>query len=253
MLIIFLTIASYYLKRKVKITLNRLALQYGLFFLNLNALHTSFCVPHMSWRYWHFAVRLMTLCFPGILTKLHRLSFADLWSETTRAELIQVKWGMLHMQCLLNRSFCFSCPGAEGTDCVSVYFWSEYYVGYQHTINYTTDVLSHWNQFAGVMSSSVSTVIFFSLKFAVSNKWCTFLILPCCSRLEYFDEAVRDPASQTAVPVDIHQPPAFLHKILQLSAVQLFYDSNGIVQVMETTLPQISVSFLFYFLYFFYL
>uniref|UniRef100_A0A8C9ZCI1 Autophagy related 2A n=1 Tax=Sander lucioperca TaxID=283035 RepID=A0A8C9ZCI1_SANLU len=44
-------------------------------------------------------------------------------------------------------------------------------------------------------------------------------------RLEYFDEAVRDPASQTAVPVDIHQPPAFLHKILQLSAVQLFYDS----------------------------
>uniref|UniRef100_A0A3Q4G074 Autophagy related 2A n=1 Tax=Neolamprologus brichardi TaxID=32507 RepID=A0A3Q4G074_NEOBR len=43
-------------------------------------------------------------------------------------------------------------------------------------------------------------------------------------RLEYFDEAVRDPASQTAVPVDIHQPPAFLHKILQLSAVQLFYD-----------------------------
>uniref|UniRef100_A0A8C9Z9Z1 Autophagy related 2A n=1 Tax=Sander lucioperca TaxID=283035 RepID=A0A8C9Z9Z1_SANLU len=55
-------------------------------------------------------------------------------------------------------------------------------------------------------------------------------------RLEYFDEAVRDPASQTAVPVDIHQPPAFLHKILQLSAVQLFYDSIGTVQVMETSL-----------------
>ncbi|KAI3351666.1 hypothetical protein L3Q82_020500 [Scortum barcoo] len=49
-------------------------------------------------------------------------------------------------------------------------------------------------------------------------------------RLEYFDEAVRDPASQTAVPVDIHQPPAFLHKILQLSAVQLFYDSIGTAQ-----------------------
>ncbi|KAF3693991.1 Autophagy-related protein 2 -like protein A [Channa argus] len=49
-------------------------------------------------------------------------------------------------------------------------------------------------------------------------------------RLEYFDEAVRDPASQTVVPVDIHQPPAFLHKILQLSSVQLFYDSTGIVQ-----------------------
>uniref|UniRef100_A0A1A8BFY2 Autophagy related 2A n=1 Tax=Nothobranchius kadleci TaxID=1051664 RepID=A0A1A8BFY2_NOTKA len=46
-------------------------------------------------------------------------------------------------------------------------------------------------------------------------------------RLEYFDEAVRDPSSQTAVPVDIHQPPAFLHKILQLSAVQLFYDGTG--------------------------
>uniref|UniRef100_A0AAQ6AFJ3 Autophagy related 2A n=1 Tax=Amphiprion ocellaris TaxID=80972 RepID=A0AAQ6AFJ3_AMPOC len=45
-------------------------------------------------------------------------------------------------------------------------------------------------------------------------------------RLEYFDEAVRDPAGQTAVPVDIHQPPAFLHKILQLSAVQLFYDTT---------------------------
>uniref|UniRef100_A0A7N8WTJ2 Autophagy related 2A n=1 Tax=Mastacembelus armatus TaxID=205130 RepID=A0A7N8WTJ2_9TELE len=49
-------------------------------------------------------------------------------------------------------------------------------------------------------------------------------------RLEYFDEAVRDPASQTAVPVDIHQPPAFLHKILQLNAVQLFYDNTGAVQ-----------------------
>lgn len=50
-------------------------------------------------------------------------------------------------------------------------------------------------------------------------------------RLEYFDEAVRDPASQTAVPVDIHQPPAVLHKILQLSYVKLFYDNIGIGQV----------------------
>ncbi|XP_071783211.2 autophagy-related protein 2 homolog A [Centroberyx gerrardi] len=49
-------------------------------------------------------------------------------------------------------------------------------------------------------------------------------------RLEYCDEAVRDPASQTTVPVDIHQPPAFLHKILQLSSVQLFYDSTGTAQ-----------------------
>ncbi|XP_076143716.1 autophagy-related protein 2 homolog A [Alosa pseudoharengus] len=44
-------------------------------------------------------------------------------------------------------------------------------------------------------------------------------------RLDYCDEAVRD-SSQT-VPVDIHQPPAFLHKILQLSAVQLFYEKMG--------------------------
>uniref|UniRef100_A0A8C7G2Z2 Autophagy related 2A n=1 Tax=Oncorhynchus kisutch TaxID=8019 RepID=A0A8C7G2Z2_ONCKI len=44
-------------------------------------------------------------------------------------------------------------------------------------------------------------------------------------RLEYCDEAVRDP-SQT-VPVDIHQPPAFLHKILQLSSVQLLYETTG--------------------------
>uniref|UniRef100_A0A8C6L4B2 Autophagy related 2A n=1 Tax=Nothobranchius furzeri TaxID=105023 RepID=A0A8C6L4B2_NOTFU len=55
-------------------------------------------------------------------------------------------------------------------------------------------------------------------------------------RLEYFDEAVRDPSSQTAVPVDIHQPPAFLHKILQLSAVQLFYDGTGMVRTVVLTL-----------------
>ena len=61
------------------------------------------------------------------------------------------------------------------------------------------------------------------------------LFARCRSGLEYFDEAVRDPASQTAVPVDIHQPPAFLHKILQLSAVQLFYDSTGTPQVRETS------------------
>uniref|UniRef100_A0A8C5FLW4 Autophagy related 2A n=1 Tax=Gadus morhua TaxID=8049 RepID=A0A8C5FLW4_GADMO len=46
-------------------------------------------------------------------------------------------------------------------------------------------------------------------------------------RLEYCDEAVREPAGQNAVPVDIHQPPAFLHKILQLSAVQLFYEKES--------------------------
>uniref|UniRef100_A0A8C5E3R7 Autophagy related 2A n=1 Tax=Gouania willdenowi TaxID=441366 RepID=A0A8C5E3R7_GOUWI len=51
-------------------------------------------------------------------------------------------------------------------------------------------------------------------------------------RYVYFDEAVRDPSSQTAVPVDIHQPPAFLHKILQLNAVQLFYDNLSIQPYM---------------------
>ncbi|XP_051514871.1 autophagy-related protein 2 homolog A-like [Myxocyprinus asiaticus] len=42
-------------------------------------------------------------------------------------------------------------------------------------------------------------------------------------RVDYCDEAVRD-SSQT-VPVDIHQPPAFLHKILQLNSVQLLYET----------------------------
>uniref|UniRef100_A0A673W0D8 Autophagy related 2A n=1 Tax=Salmo trutta TaxID=8032 RepID=A0A673W0D8_SALTR len=51
-------------------------------------------------------------------------------------------------------------------------------------------------------------------------------------RLEYCDEAVRDP-NQT-VPVDIHQPPAFLHKILQLSSVQLLYETTGGPQVTHT-------------------
>uniref|UniRef100_A0A8C1CVW3 Autophagy related 2A n=1 Tax=Cyprinus carpio carpio TaxID=630221 RepID=A0A8C1CVW3_CYPCA len=43
--------------------------------------------------------------------------------------------------------------------------------------------------------------------------------------VDYYDEAVRD-SSQT-VPVDIHQPPAFLHKILQLNSVQLLYETLG--------------------------
>uniref|UniRef100_A0A8C7G3H7 Autophagy related 2A n=1 Tax=Oncorhynchus kisutch TaxID=8019 RepID=A0A8C7G3H7_ONCKI len=54
-------------------------------------------------------------------------------------------------------------------------------------------------------------------------------------RLEYCDEAVRDP-SQT-VPVDIHQPPAFLHKILQLSSVQLLYETTGGPQVTPVQQP----------------
>uniref|UniRef100_A0A8C1JRR7 Autophagy related 2A n=1 Tax=Cyprinus carpio TaxID=7962 RepID=A0A8C1JRR7_CYPCA len=41
-------------------------------------------------------------------------------------------------------------------------------------------------------------------------------------RVDYCDEAVRD-SSQT-VPVDIHQPPAFLHKILQLNSGLVYSD-----------------------------
>nr|XP_014354197.1 PREDICTED: autophagy-related protein 2 homolog A [Latimeria chalumnae] len=41
-------------------------------------------------------------------------------------------------------------------------------------------------------------------------------------RMEYCDEAVKD--SNQAIPVDIHQPPAFVHKVLQLSGVTFFYE-----------------------------
>ncbi|KAG8522721.1 Autophagy-related protein 2A, partial [Galemys pyrenaicus] len=41
-------------------------------------------------------------------------------------------------------------------------------------------------------------------------------------RLEYCDEAVRDPSQ--APPVDVHQPPAFLHKLLQLAGVRLLFE-----------------------------
>uniref|UniRef100_A0A8D0LD16 Autophagy related 2A n=1 Tax=Sphenodon punctatus TaxID=8508 RepID=A0A8D0LD16_SPHPU len=41
-------------------------------------------------------------------------------------------------------------------------------------------------------------------------------------RLDYCDEAVKDPSQ--VLPVDIHQPPAFVHKILQLSGMVLYYE-----------------------------
>ncbi|KAM4720661.1 autophagy-related protein 2 homolog A [Rhinophrynus dorsalis] len=41
-------------------------------------------------------------------------------------------------------------------------------------------------------------------------------------RLDYCDEAVRD--SGQTIPVDIHQPPAFIQKILQLSGVSMHYE-----------------------------
>lgn len=56
-------------------------------------------------------------------------------------------------------------------------------------------------------------------------------------RVDYCDEAVRD-SSQT-VPVDIHQPPAFLHKILQLNSVQLLYETLGGSQgLVYSAVPQ---------------
>uniref|UniRef100_A0A671P6K1 Autophagy-related protein 2 homolog A-like n=1 Tax=Sinocyclocheilus anshuiensis TaxID=1608454 RepID=A0A671P6K1_9TELE len=57
--------------------------------------------------------------------------------------------------------------------------------------------------------------------------------------VDYCDEAVRD-SSQT-VPVDIHQPPAFLHKILQLNSVQLLYETLGGSQVRETIQPPLLI------------
>ncbi|XP_042637474.1 autophagy-related protein 2 homolog A [Orycteropus afer afer] len=41
-------------------------------------------------------------------------------------------------------------------------------------------------------------------------------------RLEYCDEALR--GSSPAPPVDVHQPPAFLHKLLQLAGVRLHFE-----------------------------
>ncbi|XP_077183581.1 autophagy-related protein 2 homolog A [Paroedura picta] len=41
-------------------------------------------------------------------------------------------------------------------------------------------------------------------------------------KLEYCDEAVKDPGQM--LPVNIHQPPAFVHKILQLSGILLYYE-----------------------------
>lgn len=45
---------------------------------------------------------------------------------------------------------------------------------------------------------------------------------PTLARLEYCDEAVRDPSQAPAV--DVHQPPAFLHKLLQLAGVRLRFE-----------------------------
>ncbi|XP_023559729.1 autophagy-related protein 2 homolog A isoform X3 [Octodon degus] len=41
-------------------------------------------------------------------------------------------------------------------------------------------------------------------------------------RLEYCDEALRDPSQ--APPIDLHQPPAFLHKLLKLAGIHLYFE-----------------------------
>ncbi|XP_041037856.1 autophagy-related protein 2 homolog A [Carcharodon carcharias] len=46
-------------------------------------------------------------------------------------------------------------------------------------------------------------------------------------RLEYCDEAVKDSggfSKRDPIPIDIHQPPAFVHKVLQFSGVLLHYE-----------------------------
>uniref|UniRef100_UPI00398F0016 autophagy-related protein 2 homolog A n=1 Tax=Pristiophorus japonicus TaxID=55135 RepID=UPI00398F0016 len=46
-------------------------------------------------------------------------------------------------------------------------------------------------------------------------------------RLDYCDEAVKDSGSiskRDPIPIDIHQPPAFVHKVLQFSGVLLHYE-----------------------------
>lgn len=57
------------------------------------------------------------------------------------------------------------------------------------------------------------------------NPFLVSLLLICPDvlfRLDYCDEAMKDPGQ--AAPVDIHQPPAFVHKVLQLSGVLLYYE-----------------------------
>uniref|UniRef100_A0A4W3GXY4 Autophagy-related protein 2 homolog A-like n=1 Tax=Callorhinchus milii TaxID=7868 RepID=A0A4W3GXY4_CALMI len=40
-------------------------------------------------------------------------------------------------------------------------------------------------------------------------------------RLDYCDEAVKDSGGREPIPVDVHQPPAFVHKLFQFSGVTL--------------------------------
>ncbi|XP_048475573.1 autophagy-related protein 2 homolog A [Rhincodon typus] len=64
-------------------------------------------------------------------------------------------------------------------------------------------------------------------------------------RLEYCDEAVKDSggvSKRDPIPIDIHQPPAFVHKVLQFSGVLLHYEAipeqGGELQTSPPVLPQ---------------
>ncbi|XP_069752323.1 autophagy-related protein 2 homolog A [Narcine bancroftii] len=47
-------------------------------------------------------------------------------------------------------------------------------------------------------------------------------------RSDYCDEAVKDSTSKKdPIPIDIHQPPAFVHKVLRLSGVLLYYEDGA--------------------------
>lgn len=58
----------------------------------------------------------------------------------------------------------------------------------------------------------------------LKEQWppCPLLFSPPPRRFDYCDEAVKEPGQ--ALPVNIHQPPAFVHKILQLSGILLYYE-----------------------------
>ncbi|XP_059810801.1 autophagy-related protein 2 homolog A [Hypanus sabinus] len=63
-------------------------------------------------------------------------------------------------------------------------------------------------------------------------------------RLEYCDEAVKDSVStakKDPIPIDIHQPPAFVHKVLQFSGVLLHYEDvleQEVDPPLSSPLPQ---------------
>ncbi|XP_072106379.1 autophagy-related protein 2 homolog A-like, partial [Mobula birostris] len=63
-------------------------------------------------------------------------------------------------------------------------------------------------------------------------------------RLEYCDEAVKDSVSTSKkdpIPIDIHQPPAFVHKVLQFSGVLLHYEDvfeQEVEPPLSSPLPQ---------------